>query len=123
VSLLAALVFIKLFSCFFNELFLGISNLTNVGTPGCQAKTDDKIEDNDVGNQPPVVYSCLLSAVVVHTSPEHELGEEHHSAHKEVKAEKDSWDFLQALGKSGHLEQEKYEDDRPQGENEPHSCL
>ena len=43
-----------LFNGFFCDLFLGICDLAEVCTPGSKAEAHKEVEDDDIGDEPPV---------------------------------------------------------------------
>ena len=54
VLLRCARLFQILFDGFFCDLFLGISDLAEIRTPGGKAKAHKEVEDDDIGDKPPV---------------------------------------------------------------------
>ncbi len=96
----ARLLFQVFFHSLSGKLFFDISNFAEVCTPSCQAKADNEVEKDDVGNEPPVKSRGLFAALVVNSTPELHLHKEHASTNEEVEAEKEFWNRLQALGEA-----------------------
>ena len=86
------------FHSFASDFLLNIGHFTKVGTPSSQTKADDEVEENDIGDEPPVERGDFSAALVVYAAPKLELNEEHASADEKVEAEQEFWDLLQALG-------------------------
>ena len=79
-----------LFDGFFCDLFLGIGDLAEVSTPGGKSEAHKEVEDDDIGDEPPVEHRLIFTArlsVLLYATPELELHEEHATANEEVEAE------------------------------------
>ena len=115
-----------LFNGLFCDLFLGISDLAEVCTPGSKAEAHKEVEDNDIGDEPPVEHRLIFTArlsVLLYATPELQLHEEHATADKEIEAKKELGDLLKTLGVIGGLEEQENKYDAPQAEDKSSSGL
>ena len=99
------------------HLLLDIGDLAEVSSPSGQSETHNQVEQDDVGDEPPVERRFFSAALVVDAAPELELNEEHAATDEEVEAKEELRDLLQALGQLDELKEQQYEDGGPEEEN------
>eukprot|EP00353_Schmidingerella_taraikaensis_P005282 CAMPEP_0185567254 /NCGR_PEP_ID=MMETSP0434-20130131/592_1 /TAXON_ID=626734 ORGANISM="Favella taraikaensis, Strain Fe Narragansett Bay" /NCGR_SAMPLE_ID=MMETSP0434 /ASSEMBLY_ACC=CAM_ASM_000379 /LENGTH=250 /DNA_ID=CAMNT_0028181453 /DNA_START=139 /DNA_END=893 /DNA_ORIENTATION=+ len=100
------------------HLLLHVSDLAQVCAPGGQAEADDKVEEDDVRDEPPVKGRLLSAASVINTAPELHLDEEHAPANEKVEAKEQFGDLFEAVGEFDELEEEQDEHGRPEEEHQ-----